>query len=129
MNRKATNNLEETKFTSQLKSRHTLGGRMLATEKTGPASHEDVYWLMTYDTNLRAYQIWLFTGTGEYMHAGGGWDEMSRTLKWNNARDDGGTSATTWKAINPDRWEATTLVRDAVGKTLFDIQATSTRKK
>ena len=42
--------LEDTKFTSQLKSRHTLGGRMLATAKTGHSAHEDVYWLMTYDT-------------------------------------------------------------------------------
>src|SRR5262249_15509854 len=66
--------LEDTKFTAQLKSQHTLGGRMLATEKAGPAGHEDVYWLMTYDTNLSAYRIWLFTGTGDVMSVGGGWD-------------------------------------------------------
>ena len=63
------------------------------------------------------------------MSVGGGWDEKSRTLKWNNARSDGSTAASTWRAINADRWEVTTLVRDALGKTLFDVQATNTRKK
>jgi serine/threonine-protein kinase len=120
--------LEDTKFTSQLKSRLTLGGRMIAAEKTGPPGHEDVYSLMTYDTNLSAYRIWVFTGTGDAISVGGGWDEKSRTLKWNDARRDGSTAASTWKAINPDRWEWTTLIRDAVGKTLYDIDATNTRK-
>jgi uncharacterized protein (TIGR03067 family) len=108
------------KKAAQLKARHTLGGRMIATEETGLPGHEDLYWLLTYDTNLSAYRSWLFNGAGEV---------MSGTLKCNEARPDGSTAASTWKRINPDRWNWTMLSRDAIGKTLFDIQPTKIRTK
>jgi hypothetical protein len=121
--------LEGFKFTTRLKSQHILGGRMIATDETGLPGHEDSYWLMTYDTSLKAYRSWMFTGTGDVLTLGGGWDEKSGTLKWNQANPDGSIASSTWKQFTPDRWEWTTLIRDPVGKTLFDIQATKTRRK
>jgi uncharacterized protein (TIGR03067 family) len=117
------------KFATKLSARSTLGGRMIETKETGLPGHEDLYWLMTYDTNLAAYRMWLFNGAGDVTSLGGGWDDKTGTMKWNEARPDGSIAASTWKRINADCWEWTTLIRDAVGKTLFDVRATKTRVK
>ena len=119
---------ENIKFTTQLKSRHILGGHVIATEETGLPGHENAYWLLTYDTSLKAYRFWMFNGAGDVTTAGGGWDEKNRTMKWSHAEPDGKTFASTWKSINADRWEWTTTLKDALGKTVLDIEATKVRR-
>jgi uncharacterized protein (TIGR03067 family) len=125
---KTQDNLVGLKFTTRVKSRKILGGRMIASEEAGLAGHDDAYWLAAFDERLKAYRFWMFNAAGNVMNLGGSWDEADQKLKWNSAAPDGSNSSAIWHWCDPDHREWTTLIRDAVGKTVLDIQATSIRQ-
>jgi Protein of unknown function (DUF1579) len=100
----------------------------LTSSEAGLPGHDDAYWLIGYDANLKAYRFWMFNAAGNVMNLGGGWDEKDKKVKWNSAGPDGSNSSATWHWRDKDRRDWTTVIRDAVGKTVLDIQATSTRR-
>src|SRR5262249_33403346 len=124
---KTKDNPNGLKFTTQVKSRSVLGGRMIASEEAGLPGHE-AYWLTTYDVNLKAYRFWKFNANGKVMEIGGGGGEAGQKMTWNPAGPDGSTSSGTWHWRGPDRREWTTVVRDAAGKSTLEIQAVSIRR-
>jgi hypothetical protein len=118
----------EGKVLLKLIARPILGGRMIESIEGGLPGVKDKYWLCAFDANRRSYRIWHFNAKGDVTTLGGGWDEKAQTLVWNQAYPSGQTRIDTWRWPSADRFEGTTIMRDAVGKTVTEVQFTSTRK-
>jgi serine/threonine protein kinase/formylglycine-generating enzyme required for sulfatase activity len=114
-------------FKSAVTLRSILGGRVIESDETNLPGQPGAYWLTTYDENLKAYRFWMFNSAGEVLNLGGGWDEKAQTFQWKWAGADGSNSSSMWRLRGPDMREWTIVIQDAVGKTIFDISATSTR--
>ncbi|MBI1830077.1 MAG: DUF1080 domain-containing protein, partial [Planctomycetes bacterium] len=115
----------------QSSSRKILGGRLIAqriTQATDHPRYRDAFTLSTFDSFSKAYGRWLFQADGSVLEYGGGWDEKTQTMKWHWAGKDGSQSTNTWKLRDADRRDTHILTKDAVGKTTFELQATSVRQ-
>jgi hypothetical protein len=117
------------KFTTETSSRKILGGWAIESTEPGLPGHEGAYWLTTWDKQLHAYRFWLFSVGLSAMELGGNWDGDAQMMKWHHAERDGSHSDATWKWTAPGTREWTTVIKDAIGKVLYDLKATSVRKK
>jgi serine/threonine protein kinase len=108
--------------------RKILGGRVIAAQQDGPLGDKDMYTLSTFDSFSKAYGRWLFRSDGSVTEYGGLWDEKTQTLKWNWSGKDGSLSSNIWPLSDPNRREWQVLTKDALGKTTFEVKATSTRR-
>jgi hypothetical protein len=110
--------------------RSILGGRVIATHRTGSTSDDDdeSISLATFDTFSKAYGRWSFRPNGNVLEYGGLWDEANQMLKWHWAGKDGSQTSNTWNLRDPNRYDWQVLTKDALGKTTFEVQATSVRQ-
>jgi hypothetical protein len=125
---KDAKNPEGLKADWQSSVRRILGGRVIATNRTGYPGDDESYTLSTFDTFSKAYGRWSFRADGSVMEYGGLWDEKTETLKWHWAGKDGRQSSNTWNLRDPNRRDWEVVTKDALGKTTFEVQATSVRR-
>jgi hypothetical protein len=125
---KVAGNPAEEKFTTRVRSRKVLGGRLIVSHETGLPGHGDAYWLATFDARMKEYRFWMFSAEGDVMELGGAWDEKAQTMTWHRGGPDSGRNTATWHWPDPNTREWAMTTRDASGKPALDVRAVSTRR-
>jgi uncharacterized protein (TIGR03067 family) len=102
---------------------------VIDTQRFGYPGDDESYSLATFDTYSKAYGRWSFRANGSVMQYGGLWDEENQTLKWHWAGKDGSQSSNIWPLRDANRRDWQVVTKNALGKTIFEVQAISVRQK
>lgn len=113
--------------TGTLTRKWTLNGRFLQ-ESGGNSDNPNIaFW--TYDTQKRAYRLFMFDAAGFKSEFTGQWDETTKKLTWETDLGNGITARGTNRFLDNDNDEWQMVATDNVGKVYFDYEGKNKRKK
>jgi hypothetical protein len=105
-----------------------LNGRFVMDTSMHSSGDESIA-IVGYDTGQKTYRSWWFNSLGHRNDSRGQWNEASQTLSHRAELEDGTTSRSSVRFVDPktEFWQI--KVTDKAGKLYLDMEITATRKK
>jgi hypothetical protein len=113
--------------TSKVAARRILGGRYVQ-ETSEDSDKTSSMRLLTYDADKKSFRAWWFSSEGHSLEHVGSWNGDAKTMTWKSVGKAPVTTVT-GRFDDDDHMTWDVTVRDAAGKTVFQMDGTCVRAK